>query len=113
MSERADAGHLKDLRKSPGVSSPCWLPTMDMILIITDVFENRTSQERIRTALSQKTTITSVVSHGTILSLVLYNIYTADIPACDIFTEILTYANDTVITGHSKNKSLRVRHIQQ
>lgn len=47
------------------------------------------------------------------MSPLLYNIYTADIPASDVYTETPTYADDTAIICYSGNRNISVRYLQR
>lgn len=84
-----------------------------LIKLLHSYLKNRTFQVRTGTAISRKYPQEAGVPQGGVLSPILYNILTADIPTTLSHTKVYTFADDTAILSQSANINQAVTYLQR
>lgn len=82
-----------------------------LIKIINSFLRCRNFRIKIRNLLSTVRTVHAGVPQGSVLSPILYNIFTHDIPT-PVDTQLATYADDTAIIVSSRNLNLAYKYLQ-
>lgn len=73
-----------------------------LIKILDNHVKNRTIQIQYNQKKSEKREITAVLPQGSILSSLIFNIFTSDIP-CDQQTKLALYSDDCAVIAESNN----------
>lgn len=79
--------------------------------LVQSFLENRTCIARVENSLSNPVTLEAGVPQGSVLSPILYNIYTCDPPRTRL-TMLCLYADDIAIAARSTSPNLSVRYVQ-
>lgn len=82
------------------------------ISLIATFIRNRTYQVRIGNEISEKKSIEAGVPQGAVLSPLLYDLFTADIPTNTPNTRVYTYADDTAVAAYSTHLNLSIKYLQ-
>lgn len=85
---------------------------LNIIKLVDSFLSDRTFQIRVGSHLSNKFNIKAGIPQGAVLSPILYNLYTADVPNNLLNTNICTFADDTAILSHSRNLNLSAVYLK-
>lgn len=83
-----------------------------MVQLIHSFLQNRTFQARIQDSISEIRHMEAGVPQGSVLSPILYAVYTADVPKTKM-TSLAVYADDTAILARSTQPQMVTRYLQE
>jgi len=87
--------------------------SLPLIKIILSFLSNRTFQVKVHNSLSTSAHTTSGVLQGSVLAPHIFNIFTADIPACSSVTNQQFYADDAIVFAHSIDPIAAIKKVNQ